>query len=96
MRRLFAWAAGIVSIAALARLLGRRHRTTTPVEPGSDPADELRRKLDAVRAEPPPTEPDAGEEPAPPGAPTESLEQRRARVHAKAQEALDEMRPGDA
>ena len=101
MRRLFGWLAGLVGIAALARLLARRERrpplpTTTSV--GPDPAAELRRKLSESRAEPP-----AGPEPgAPePGSPAadeerESLEDRRARVHAKAMQAIDEMKEPEA
>lgn len=89
MRRLFGWAAGIVSVAALARLLGRRQRAEAPAGPAPDPADELRRKLEAART---PGSDDGA--PGPTAAPdvVETLEERRARVHAKAQEALDEMR----
>ena len=99
MRRLFGWLAGLVGIAALARLLARREQLrpgrTTPVE--SDPAAELRRKLSETRAEPAAT-PEAG---APePGAAAaeqrESLEDRRARVHAKAMQAIDEMKEPEA
>lgn len=65
-----------------------------------DPAAELRRTLEHARAaaEPAVAEPSAerpasaepqSEDEAPP---RETLEERRARVHAKAQEALDEMR----
>ena len=109
MRRLFGWLAGLVGIAALARLLlARREQlppgpTTTPVEP--DLAAELRRKLSETRAEPSAT-PDPGA-PGPgapqPGAPQpgadeqrESLDDRRARVHAKAIQAIDEMKEPEA
>jgi hypothetical protein len=52
-------------------------------EPQVDPADELRRKLAETRPEEPAaTVAPASEEP---------LEERRARVHAKAQEAIDAM-----
>ena len=90
MRRLFGWTAGLVGIAALARLLAaRRDRAAPalpPAPPAEDPAEELRRKLaesrdaDAPSAEAT-TMPEA----------VESLEERRARVHAKAQEALEAM-----
>ena len=91
MRRLFGWTAGLVGIAALARLLAaRRGRAVAPAlppaPPAEDPAEELRRKLaesrdaDAPSAEAT-TTPEA----------VESLEERRARVHAKAQEALEAM-----
>ncbi len=91
MRRLFGWTAGLVGIAALARLLAaRRDRAVAPAlppaPPAEDPAEELRRKLaesrdvDAHSTEPT-TTPEAGE----------SLDERRARVHAKAQEALEAM-----
>ena len=91
VRRLFGWTAGLVGIAALARLLAaRRDRAVAPAlppaSPAEDPAEELRRKLaesrdaDAPSAEAT-TTPEA----------VESLEERRARVHAKAQEALEAM-----
>jgi hypothetical protein len=89
VRRLFGWTAGLVSIAALARLLAaRRHRADAPVLPppalpAEDPAEELRRKLAESR--------DMGASAAEPTEPKESLEERRARVHAKAQEALSAM-----
>jgi len=92
VRRLIGWTAGLVGIAALARLLAaRRDRTEAPalpppVSPAGDPAEELRRKLAESR------DPDApaAELPGPPVR-DESLEERRARVHAKAQEALSAM-----
>lgn len=92
MRRLFGWTAGLVSIAALARLLAaRRHRAEAPALPppalpAEDPAEELRRKLAESRDADAP----AAESMEPSG-PKESLEERRARVHAKAQEALSAM-----
>ena len=93
VRRLFGWMAGLVGLAALARVLVRRERSTaaaTPAQPAPDPAEELRRKLSDSR-----TEPVAIEEPmvaTEPGAePRESLEERRARVHAKAEAAITEM-----
>jgi hypothetical protein len=89
VRRLFGWTAGLVGIAALARLVAaRRNRAQAPVlpPPAPDPADELRRKLAESRdAESPAAEPAKGPEP------KVSLEERRARVHAKAQEALSAM-----
>ena len=96
MRRLVGWTAGIVGIAALARLLARRQaRAARAPAPAADPATELRRKLDASRADTAaagtpdaPTESVPGDEPA---APVETLDERRARVHAKAQEALEAM-----
>jgi hypothetical protein len=106
VRRLVAWTAGVVGIAALARLLSRARRpepepslTATPAV--DERAEALRRKLSETRG--------AGEAPAStgdavalasesaPGAadassrPRETVEERRARVHAKAQEAIDAM-----
>ncbi len=80
-----------MGIAALARLLAARHaRVETPalppVAPGQDPAAELRRKLAESRHEPATAEVVGA-----PAARSEPLEARRARVHAKAQEALDAM-----
>jgi hypothetical protein len=89
VRRLFGWIAGLVSIAALARVLARRRRhETPPPEPAAgagDPADELRRKLSETREEA-----EATESPGTAG-PTETLDERRSRVHAKAQEAIEAM-----
>jgi len=94
--RSLAWFAGIVGIAALGRMLSRRKASGTPVEqsapptpgadeivldPAADPAEELRRKLAEARQPEQPAEPKA----------VESLDARRARVHAKAREAMDAM-----
>ena len=89
VRRLFGWMAGLVGIAALARLLAsRRARLQAPAHapalPAPDPAEELRRKLAETREQPATASEDAGP-------PTETIDERRARVHAKAQEALDAM-----
>lgn len=96
MKRSLAWLAGIVGIAALGRWLASRKVSHTPVEqpapecddvdesvldPATDPAEELRRKLAAARQPEASTESD----------PVETLEERRARVHAKAREAMDAM-----
>jgi hypothetical protein len=87
--------AGLVGIAALARILAaRRAQVAAPVPttiapPEAGPAEALRRKLSETREEPGA----AAETPSTTGAPepTETLEERRARVHAKAQEAMDAM-----
>jgi hypothetical protein len=100
VKRVLAWFAGLVGIAALGRLLARRRRAaqTAPVPPppaaveqgavaaaaDGDPADELRRKLAETRE----AEAETG---ADPGPAAESLEERRARVHAKARAAIDAM-----
>jgi hypothetical protein len=96
VKRSLAWLAGIVGIAALGRMLSRRKAAHAPVEqpapadgvvdetvldPAADPAEELRRKLETARTTEPTAEPD----------PDETLEERRARVHAKAREAMDAM-----
>lgn len=85
--------AGLVGIAALARLLSTRRARVEARAPaalpeaGEDPAEALRRKLSASREgdAAPAVEPSQAEQP------RESLDERRARVHAKAQEALDAM-----
>ena len=83
MKRPLAWFAGLAGIAALGRwLASRAHRAESIPEPeagaATDPAEELRRKLADARG------PEAqGAE--------ETLEERRARVHAKAREAIDAM-----
>jgi hypothetical protein len=85
-----------VGVAALARLLVRRRAHQAPPSPPvptpapvEDRAEALRRKLDETRG----TEPREPEEPVTPEAetPKESLQERRARVHAKAQEAIEAM-----
>lgn len=86
--------AGLVGLAALARYLARRERAKplpAPTTFEQDPAAELRRKLSETRAEPVEHEqqPRPGAEPQ--TAPRESLEKRRARVHAKAEAAIAEM-----
>jgi hypothetical protein len=91
VRRLISWTAGVVGIAALARVLARREKRHRREEasappPVDDRAEALRRKLDETRA----TE-DAAEAPSVVEKPREPLEKRRARVHAKAQEAIDAM-----
>lgn len=95
VRRLIGWTAGVVGIAALARMLARRRRAPKPVAavpPVDDHAEALRRKLDETRAAEAtvPTS-TAGPADADEELPRESLEDRRARVHAKAQEAIDAM-----
>ena len=94
MRRLIGWTAGVVGVAALARMLARRRPAPKPVAPppADDHAEALRRKRDETPAT------DAASTAAPADvedvedeAPRESLENRRARVHAKAQEAIDAM-----
>ena len=94
MRKLFGWMAGLVGIAALARILAARRAQvaarvrTTIAPPGADPAEALRRKLSETREEPRA----AAETPSTTAPePNETLEDRRARVHAKAQEAMDAM-----
>jgi len=93
--RLFGWLAGLVGIAALARVLARRRRrrdapAVTPPVVEPDPAGELRRRLDETREE---TAASYEHEPEPAAAeaPTETLDERRARVHTKAQEAIEAM-----
>ena len=110
MKRAFASIAGLLGLAALGRWLAkRRHQdesVTHPLEPttidatavdsvavdaAADPAEELRRKLADARE----TEPESSPTPE---QPEETLDERRARVHAKAREAIDSMgtdAPGD-
>lgn len=91
MKRALAWMAGAVGVAALGRLLARRRASERLPAPqpaaadAGDPAEELRRKLAVQRND------ETVEEPAA----EDSLDTRRLRVHAKAQEAIDAMRGGD-
>jgi hypothetical protein len=95
VKRTLAWFAGLVGIAALGRFLAGRSRAK-PVPaapepeagdaltaPGDDPAEELRRRLAEARAETDAPEPIAERD--------ESVDERRARVHAQAREAIDAM-----
>lgn len=87
MKKAFVWIAGLVGIAALGRWLTRRSRSRNapfePAAPTADPADELRRRLDETRvADDPAAAPDD----------ERTLDERRADVHLKAQEAVDAMR----
>jgi hypothetical protein len=80
MRRSFAWLTCAVGIAWIFRRLRRR-----PEAEATDPAEELRRKLDEAR----------GEEPAvaePELNPTAPLDGRRRAVHDRGRAAIDEMR----
>jgi hypothetical protein len=90
--RLFGWIAGLVGIAALARVLARRSRraqTAIAPAPTEDPAEALRQKLVETRES---STADVGSgSVATEGDRTETLEARRARVHAKAHEALEAM-----
>ena len=92
MRKLVGWIAGLVGIAALARVLARRRgpRALPPAASATtpDPADELRRKLSETRAAAgadPAMTPERASEPA------ETLDERRSRVHEKAQQAIQAM-----
>lgn len=94
MRRLLSFLLGAAGVAAAARLLRRRGRRT-PTVAGADPAGELRRRLEESRGiaeeraefEAGETPVDAVEDVAP-----QSLEERRRRVHERAQEAIESMR----
>jgi hypothetical protein len=104
VKRALASLAGLIGLAAFGRWLAQRSRPTEPVAdtvPGpiaadpiaadaaDDPAEELRRKLaDARDAEPEHAQAQAAE--------PESLDERRARVHAKAREAIDAMADDEA
>jgi hypothetical protein len=91
MRKALASLAGLLGLAALVRSL-RRQQALAP-QPAVDPAEELRRRLEQARAEETKVEPE--ETPVPVAPRASSLEERRARVHAQAQEALELMRePG--
>ena len=92
VKRALASLAGLVGIAALGRWLARRRHPAEavpePHEGATDPAEELRRKLADARGAEPSAETAAADEPA---SPDETLEERRARVHAKARDAIDAM-----
>jgi hypothetical protein len=87
VRRLFRWVIGLLSVLAIWRVWSRRHYERDVVVAEPDPAEELRRKLAETRADDEPSVTDDTD-----AATEESLDERRARVHAKAQEAIDAMR----
>lgn len=89
MKRALGWFAGLVGLAALGRWLARRARAKAVEPDGGDPAEELRRRLDATRIEDPAPDALRPEEPEPDA---RSLDDRRADVHQRAQEAIDAMR----
>jgi len=93
VRRALTWLAGAVGLAALARHRSRR-RAATQGPAVEDPAEELRRKLATRRDDEPVDAPDdePSEDAAPPPV---DLAERRAEVHARAQEAIDSMREGE-
>ena len=88
MRRLVRWTIITLGVAALVRWLKRRGQEPAPALPAEDPADELRRKLAESRADDEPAA--AVVEP-----PSETVDDRRAEVHAKGHSALSEMAPPD-
>lgn len=109
MRRILGWIAGLAGIAALGRVLSRRARRHEDLAPaGSDPAEELRRRIAATRGSAPfPGAGPAGSDDLEPfaaatgdaagealGEPT--LDERRARVHARTREAIEAMRTPEA
>lgn len=86
MRRGLAWLGGALGLAAWLRLRGRSSGTFERRD--SDPADELRARLDQARATARDAQPEEVEQP-------RSIEERRRAIHDKAQQALGEMnRPG--
>lgn len=87
MRKLLAWVAGALGLVALWRALRRHEAAEAPA--GPDPAEELRRTLAERRAaeEPAPVTPPPTPDPERP-----SLDERRRRVHERAQKAIDAMR----
>lgn len=93
MRTLIRWLVVTLGVAALVRWLRRRRETPEAPTPGAleDPAEELRRKLAESRStaeEPAPAAPEPGQ--------ADSVEERRADVHAQGRAALAEMtRPDD-
>lgn len=91
MRRVLTWLAGAVGLAALARLRSRRRAVASAeLLVDEDPAEELRRKLaDQQDDEAADAEADTTADPV-------DLAARRAQVHARAQEAIDHMREGEA
>jgi hypothetical protein len=95
MKRVLAWVAGALGIAALVKL--RRQRPQLPPAPAADPADDLKRRLEEARGAADDRDDfDAAEgQPVDEVEPARSIAERRQAVHEKAQEALGEMRTPD-
>ena len=93
MRRTFTWLAGLAGIAALLRRRSRQRVSTPQSLPApapmtaADPAVELRQKLEEARV--PESEQSAETEA------SFSLDERRARVHERAQDAINLMQSPD-
>jgi hypothetical protein len=110
--RWMAGLAGIAALAKLVRARPRTvpalpHGESTTDEPisdepqGGDPAAELRRKLADARSGAPGTTEEsavavAATDERSPEEPERSLEERRAEIHARAQDAIEAMRNDDA
>jgi len=92
VKRIIAWLAGAIGIAALLRLR-RRPTELSPSPVGPDPADELKRRLEEAREAPHDRDEfDAAEgQPVDEVEPTRSIAERRQAVHEKAREALSDM-----
>ena len=90
------WLAGAVGLAALARLRSRRRAVASAeLLVDEDPAEELRRKL-ADQRDDEAADDEAADAEADTTADPVDLAARRAQVHARAQEAIDHMREGEA
>ena len=95
MRRGLAWLGGALGLAAIWRL--KRRAAGAFERPESDPADELRARLEQARDAPD----DRDQFDAAQGQPVDevgdgrSIEERRRAIHEKAQEALGDMRRPD-
>ncbi len=102
MRRRFFWLAALAGIVWLYLRRGARRPEPVQVPPASDPAEELRRKLEQTKESgDAPAAPAASEQvPQPqaeatgPSAPADSeeLDAKRREVHERARSASDEMR----
>lgn len=93
MRRALTWLAGLAGIAALLRRRSRQ-RVTAPRGASSgtatdvaDPVVELRQKLEETRT--------SARAPSPETETPSSVDERRARVHERAQEAINLMHGSD-
>ena len=95
MKRMLAWIGGALGVLAFLRL--RRRRVELPPAQTSDPADELKRRLEEARdAADDRDDFDAAEgQPVDEIEPARSIAERREAVHEKAREALGDMRSAD-
>lgn len=95
MKRRLAWLGGVLGLAAIWRW--KRRAAAAFERPESDPADDLRARLEQARETPDDRDEfDAAEgQPIDQAGEPRSIEERRRAIHEQAQRAIGEMQPPD-